>query len=120
MAHLKQSNDQMTPDASRKRNIMETVSPSDGPDGEYVNSENPVRRKEYSSPDAGGDTNFIVEGKSFDLSEMVKSPVCSQEVMDAISAAIVLEKSHTIDTHKQYLLYNYFVCQLCLDHFHCL
>jgi hypothetical protein len=59
------------------------------PGGEYVNSPNPVRRKEYSSPDAGSDTNFIVEGKSFDLNELVKYTVCSQEVMDAISTVIV-------------------------------
>lgn len=80
----------MTPDVNKKRTIDSIVSPSDGPQSGHVNSPIPLRRKEYSSPDVHHlDGNMQLEGKTFNIAELVKSAVCSSDVMKAVADAIV-------------------------------
>ncbi|XP_053400745.1 uncharacterized protein LOC128557409 [Mercenaria mercenaria] len=75
-----------TPETSKKRTIDETVSPTDCPAGEHVNAPEAVRRKESFSPLAA---NSEMQCITHDLTDLVKSAICSPEVMEAICAAVV-------------------------------
>ncbi|XP_045188032.2 uncharacterized protein LOC123545791 [Mercenaria mercenaria] len=93
MAYNKDNRDFKTPEVSKKRRISELISPSDGPQGDHVNSPNPTRRKELFSPDVTTESNVhpkdSLQGNDINMSDLVKSAICNKEVMEAISAALV-------------------------------
>lgn len=80
-----------TPANSRKRAAEDTVSPSDGSQGDHVNSPHPLRRKPSISDlptSLNNESTVQVQGKTYSLGELVKSAVCSREVLESISDAI--------------------------------
>jgi hypothetical protein len=76
------------------------VSPSDGVQGDHVNSPTPLRRK-ASLPDLQNTdkSSILLQGANYDVCELVKTAVCSPTVITAISAAIV---PSIISSLKQY------------------
>ena len=75
-----------TPDSKNKRSIEEIISPSDGPQGSHINSPNPIRRK-GSLPDMTSyetkttDAPLYMQGKTYNVIELVKNAVCSSEFL---------------------------------------
>ena len=82
-----------TPESKNKRPIEDIISPSDGPQGSHVNSPHPIRRRS-SMPDMATDETkttdvpLYMQGKTYNVIELVKNAVCSSECMEAINTAI--------------------------------